>query len=193
MELVNVHSLASEYMEAGQVVRDERGRVTKGSKLSPYGSMPRRQILALKKLEGLTDKAIKRLGELIDDRNGSVALAAAKEVLDRNFGKARQNVQVEVTSTSAMHLAALQELAERKRRQIIEAQAIDITPLSVSASVSANPDITLDRIGLHGDSTLALSVDDYSVSMGDAEPPRPPEAPGAAAYAPPTPATDEKL
>jgi DNA-binding PucR family transcriptional regulator len=168
MELVNVHSLASEYMEAGQVVRDDRGRVTKGSKLSPYGSMPRRQILALKKLEGLTDKAIKRLGELIDDRNGSVALAAAKEVLDRNLGKARQNVQVEVTSTSAMHLAALQELAERKRQQLIEAQAIDITPLSVSA----NPDITLDRIVSHDDQgAIDASVTEIDMSV-TAEDPR---------------------
>ena len=178
-------------MEAGQVVRDERGRVTKGSKLSPYGSMPRRQILALKKLEGLTDKAIKRLGELIDDRNGSVALAAAKEVLDRNLGKARQNVQVEVTSTSAMHLAALQELAERKKQQLIEAQAIDITPLSVSASVSANPDITLDRIVSHDDQgaiDVSVTILDMSATV---EAPRPPEAPGAAAYAPTPPATDE--
>ncbi len=171
-------------MEAGQVVRDERGRVTKGSKLSPYGSMPRKQILALKKLEGLTDKAIKRLGELIDDRNGSVALAAAKEVLDRNLGKARQNVQVEVTSTSAMHLAALQELAERKRQQLIEAQAIDITPHA-----------TLDRKGLHDCNVIELQSDSADLTAIDmsatAEAPRPPEAPGAAAHAPTTPATHE--
>ncbi len=171
--------LKDQDMEANTVIRDARGRVTKGSKLSPYGSMPRRQIMAVKRLEGLTEKAIKTLERLLDDPNGSVALGSAKEVLDRNLGKVKQNVTVDVTSTHVLHLEALQFLAQKKRDQL---QATDITRHA-----------TLDRIGSHEHETLALSADDYSVSMGGAEPPRPPEAPGAAAYAPPTPATDEKL
>jgi hypothetical protein len=139
----------------------------------------------LRDLQSLTPKAIKTLERLLDDPNPSAALGAAKEVLDRNLGKVRQTLSVDVTSTSVLHLEALQLLSERKRQQ--QSQAIDITPLSVSA----NPDITLDRIGSHGDSTLALSADDYSVSMGDAEPPRPPDDRGAAAYAPPTPDTHQ--
>jgi hypothetical protein len=170
--------LKGQDMEANTVIRDARGRVTKGSKLSPYGSMPRRQIMAVKRLEGLTEKAIKTLERLMDDPNGSVALGSAKEVLDRNLGKPKQNVTVDVTSTHVLHLEALQFLAQKKRDQL---QATVITGHA-----------TLDRIGSHEHETLALSVDDYSVSMGDAEPPRPPDDRGAAAYAPPTPPTHEK-
>jgi hypothetical protein len=176
--------LKDQDMEANTVIRDARGRVTKGSKLSPYGSMPRRQIMAVKRLEGLTEKAIKTLERLLDDPNGSVALGSAKEVLDRNLGKVKQNVTVDVTSTHVLHLEALQFLAQKKRDQL---QVIDNTANTVSYSSNA----TLDRIGSHEHETLALSADDYSVSMGDAEPPRPPDDRGAAAYAPPPPATPQ--
>ena len=177
--------LKDQDMETNIVIRDARGRVTKGSKLSPYGSMPRRQIMAVKRLEGLTEKAIKTLERLLDDPNASVALGSAKEVLDRNLGKVKQNVTVDVTSTHVLHLEALQFLAQKKRDQL---QAIDITP----HSVSSNDNATIDGIGLPDHSTLALSADNYSVSMGAGEPPRPPDPAGAAAYAPPTPATLQK-
>ena len=160
------------------VERESGGRFKKGVVANPFGGMPRAKVLALKKLEGLTGKAIARLEKLIEDPNGSVAIAAVREVLDRNLGKVKQNVTVDVTSTHVLHLEALQFLAQKKRDQL---QATDITGHA-----------TLDRIGLHGGSALALSADDYSVSMGDAEPPRPPDDPGAAAYAPPTPPTHEK-
>ena len=152
--------------------------MTKGSKLSPYGSMPRRQIMAVKRLEGLTEKAIKTLERLLDDPNASVALGSAKEVLDRNLGKVKQNVTVDVTSTHVLHLEALQFLAQKKRDQL-------------QATVIVH-DATEDGIGLRDDSTLALSAADYSVSMGDGEPPRPPDPAGADAYAPPSPATLQK-
>ncbi len=166
-------------------LRDDRGRLLPGQRSLNRSGVAPRQAKMLRDLQSLTPKAIKTLERLLDDPNPSAALGAAKEVLDRNLGKVRQTLSVDVTSTSVLHLEALQLLSERKRQQ--QSQAIDITPLSVSA----NPDITLDRIGSHGDSTLALSADDYSVSMGDAEPPRPPDDRGAAAYAPPTPDTHQ--
>ena len=166
-----------------QVVRDEKGRVTKGSRLSPYGSMPRRQILALKKLEGLTERAIATLGKLLDDPNPTARFSAAREILDRNLGKVpqKQNVQVDVTSTHILHLQALEALAERKRQSLIEAQAIDITD-----------NATLGRIGLHGGTgdSGAPMVIDASETVA-AETPRPPEAPGAAACAATPPPTHE--
>jgi hypothetical protein len=168
------------------VEREAGGRFKKGVVANPFGGMPRAKVMALKKLEGLTGKAIARLERLIEDPNGAVAISAVREVLDRNLGKPKQNVTVDVTSTHVLHLQALEELAERKRRQIIEAQAIDITPLSVSASVSDNPDITLDRIVSHDPSDeigASVTILDMSATV---EAPRPPEAPGAAAYAPPT-------
>lgn len=172
-------------MEAAQVVRDDKGRVTKGSKLSPFGSMPRKQILALKKLEGLTGKAIARLEQLLEDKNGSVALGAAKEILDRNLGKVKQQVTVDVTSTHVLHLQALEELAARKKQQIIEAQAIDITEHA-----------TLDRIVSHGDSDASVTIEGIATPIASerAEQGAPPssEDPGAAAYAPTPPYSHQK-
>jgi hypothetical protein len=170
-----------------KVEREAGGRFKKGVVANPFGGMPRAKVMALKKLEGLTGKAIARLERLIEDPNGAVAISAVREVLDRNLGKPKQNVTVDVTSTHVLHLQALEELAERKKRQIIEAQAIDITPLSVSA----NPDITLDRIVSREDQGAIDATLTESDMSAAAEAPRPPEAPGAAACAPTTPSTHQ--
>jgi hypothetical protein len=165
-------------------LRDAKGRLLPGQRALNRTGLEPRLARMLRDLGALTPKAIKTLERLLDDPNPSAALGAAKEVLDRNLGKVRQTLSVDVTSTSVLHLEALQLLSERKRQQVID---------NTANTVSHSSNATLDRIGSHEHETLALSADDYSVSMGDAEPPRPPEAPGAAAYAPPTPATDEKL
>ncbi len=169
------------------VQRDAKGRLIKGGGSLNKSGLDRKKLMMLRDLGALTPKAIKTLERLLDDPNPSAALGAAKEVLDRNLGKVKQNVTVDVTSTHVLHLEALQLLSDRRRAQMSEAQVIDNTANTVSYSSNA----TLDRIGLHGDSTLALSADDYSVSMGDGEPPRPPDDRGAAAYAPPTPDTHQ--
>jgi hypothetical protein len=176
-------------MVSAPVVRDSKGRVVKGSTLNA-GGYTTREARMLRDLRALGPRAIAKLGKLLDDPNASVALGAAKEILDRNLGKVKQQVQVDVTSTHVLHLQALEHLAERKRAQLLEAQssqAIDITPVSVST----NPNITLDRIGLHEPSDAidaSVTILDVSATV---EAPRPPEAPGAAAYAPTPPATDE--
>ena len=170
-------------------LRDAKGRLLPGQRALNRTGLEPRLARMLRDLGALTPKAIKTLERLLDDPNGSVALGSAKEVLDRNLGKVKQSVTVDVTSTHVLHLEALQLLSDRRRAQMSEAQVID----NDANTVSHSSNTALDRIGLHGDSTLALSADDYSVSMGDAEPPRPPDDRGAAAYAPPTPATDEKL
>ena len=166
-------------------LRDAKGRLLPGQRALNRTGLEPRLARMVRDLGALTPKAIKTLERLLDDPNPSAALGAAKEVLDRNLGKVKQNVTVDVTSTHVLHLEALQFLAQKKRDQL---QAIDITP----HSALANADITLDGIGLPDHSTLALSADNYSVSMGDGEPPRPPDPAGAAAYAPTTPATLQK-
>jgi hypothetical protein len=110
-------------------IRDEKGRLAKGSNLNPTG-LDRRRALMLRKLESLTPKALSALERLVDDEspeNRSVRLGAAREILDRTMGKPKQSVSVDVTSTSALHLQALQELADRAR--IAEQRTIDITPI----------------------------------------------------------------
>lgn len=160
------------------VEREAGGRFKKGVVANPFGGMPRHKVLALKKLEGLTGKAIARLEQLLGDPNGSVALGAAKEILDRNLGKVKQQVQVDVTSTHVLHLQALEELAARKKAQLIEAQATEI-----------KRDATLYIEGSPTDNVIEAVANN---STGAADPPVPPEGRGAAADAPPAPATHQK-
>jgi hypothetical protein len=163
------------------VQRDAKGRLLKGGGSLNRSGLDRKKLMMLRNLEGLTPKAIATLERLLDDPNPSAALGAAKEVLDRNLGKVKQNVQVDVTSTHVLHLEALQHLAEKKKRQVLEAQATEI-PI----------DRTLYIEGLRGnDVTEAELVAPDNTSEAGA-PPVPPEGPGAAADAPTPPATHKK-
>lgn len=158
------------------VQRDERGRLKKGSKINPYGSMDRKKVIALRQLNGLTGKAIATLGRLMEGDNPAAALGAAKEVLDRNLGKVKQTVSVDVTQTHVLHLQALEELAQRKRLQL------------ESPVIPAN--LTLDH------ERLGTVIEGELVAIGQeeaAEPPPGPASRGAAAFAPSTPHTDENL
>lgn len=74
-------------------------------------------------LEFMADEALDVLRDLLSSNNESIRLAAARETLDRAQGKPRQvqQVNVQATDMTALHLAALRTLANN-------AQAIDITP-----------------------------------------------------------------
>jgi len=115
------------------VERDEKGRIKPGKSLNPSG-MDRKKAMMLRNLEDLTPRAIAKLGRLINSDNDAVALGASKEVLDRTLGKAKQSVTVDVTSSGALHLQALQELADRAR------QTIDITP-----NVQCDPEAPIEK------------------------------------------------
>jgi hypothetical protein len=112
---------------ANEVVRDAKGRLVKGSASPNTSGLDRKKAMMLRNLEDLTPRAIAKLGKLINSDNDAVALGASREVLDRTLGKPKQSVSVDVTSTSALHLQALQELADRAR--IAEQRTIDITPI----------------------------------------------------------------
>jgi hypothetical protein len=107
-------------------IRNEKGQLQKGSNLNPTG-MDRKRALMLRKLESLTPRALAALERLVEDEsNPTVRLGAAREILDRTMGKAKQSVTVDVTSSGALHLQALQELADRAR--LAEQRTIDVTP-----------------------------------------------------------------
>jgi hypothetical protein len=127
------------------VERDEKGRIKKGQSLNPTG-IDRRKAMMLRDLEALTPRAIARLGTLIDSDQPAIALGAAREVLNRNLGvpKARLDVSVE-HSVSAMHMAALQALADKAR----QVDLIDVTP-------NVTPEPTLIEIV---ESTHVVSTD----------------------------------
>lgn len=173
--------MASELSDDHLVKRDANGRLVKGGGSLNRSGLDRKKAMMLRNLEALTPRAIATLGKLLDDPNPTARFSAAREILDRNLGKVRQNVQVDVTSTPVLHLQALEALAERKRQSLIEAQAIDITG-----------DASLGRVTSHDgtDGTGAPMVIEAGERAG-AETPRPPEAPGAAACAATPPPTHE--
>jgi len=123
---------------ATDVVRDEKGRLLKGSASPNASGLDRKKAMMLRNLEGLTPRAISRLGKLIESDNEAVAMSAVREALDRTLGKAKQSVTVDVTSFGALHLQALQELADRAR--IAEARTIDVTPLVSDITVHVMKD-----------------------------------------------------
>lgn len=96
--------------------RDEKGRIKKGQILNPYG-LNIREARIKRAIEGLSMHAVQTLARLLDSENAGAALGAAKEVLDRNLGKVRQRVDVDVTveHTHVMHLDALRRLNDKAR------------------------------------------------------------------------------
>jgi hypothetical protein len=167
--------------EGYKPLRDAKGRLLPGQKpLNATGLAPK-QLRMLRNLEGLTPKAIATLERLLDDPNPSAALGAAKEVLDRNLGKVKQQVQVDVTSTHVLHLEALQHLAEKKKQQIIDAQATEIAG-----------NATLYIEGLRGNDVTDADLVAPDNASEAGTPPATPEGRGAAADAPTPPATGQK-
>jgi hypothetical protein len=110
------------------ILRDKNGRVKRGSRaINPAGG-DRRLARMKMQLDQLTPRAIARLGKLIDSDSEQVALGACREVLDRNLGKPKASLDVKVeASLSAMHLQALEELANRAS-EARASRMIDVTP-----------------------------------------------------------------
>ena len=163
--------------------RHSNGRLKKGQSLNPMGSADRKLVIMKRKLDGLTERAIARLGQLINSDNEAVALASVKEVLDRNLGKAKATLQLDVTHTSVIHLQALEEIASRKRNQLLAASQHDSIDQDQSGSI-----IHIMRSAMQHNEGVTIDNVDYAV-----EPPAPGPPPGAAAVAPPHIQTDEKI
>ena len=63
--------------------RDGAGRWLKGGPSPNPGGLSRRQAAVVRLLEGLTPKAARTLGELLDDPDPQIRLGAAKEIIGR--------------------------------------------------------------------------------------------------------------
>lgn len=89
-----------------------------------------------KAVQNLTPKALKRLAELIDSPEGSVALGAVREVLARTIPVPKTSLAAVAAAAAggaaAGHMAALREIAERRlaadQAKVIEAESMS-TPL----------------------------------------------------------------
>lgn len=89
----------------------------------------------LGRLGELTDSAIDALASCLVDENPSIRLAAAKEVLDRQFGKPKTEAHIVTANfdASAAHLAALEALTAKAigsaEPVLIDATPIDAEPI----------------------------------------------------------------
>jgi len=173
--MIDAQDVANKAIDA-PVTRDAHGRVTSG-RLNPSG-LDRKKARMLRQLEDLTPRAIARLGRLLDSENEAVALASVKEILDRNLGKAKATLQVDVVQTHQIHLQALEEIAARKRNQLLSAQTID--GVAVQHDDNSGSIIPVMRSAVQHNESEAV------------DPPVPPSPPGAAAVAPTAPHTEEK-
>ena len=93
-------------------------------------------------------RAVERMLQLLDAEDERLQFAAAREILQRNFGMPRQDVSLAVTDTSAAHHAALKAIYDKaaarlaakenappidKHAEIVD--AIEIQPESDIATV----------------------------------------------------------
>ena len=58
-------------------------------------------------------RAVERIIQLVESEDERVAFAAARELLQRNFGMPKQSVDLAVTDTSAAHHAALKNIYDK--------------------------------------------------------------------------------
>lgn len=89
------------------------------------------KIRVMKRLGNLSMRAVQVLEDALSDPDARVRVTAAKEILDRRFGKPKQEqeVTVQTSDMSAMHLAALKALAEQGLRTLPpQPLTIDVTP-----------------------------------------------------------------
>ena len=99
-------------------VRDEKGRIKKGSTAMNPGGFSKKQLQLKRAIDALSAPAIATLARLLESENAGAALGAAKEILDRTMGKVKQqvNVDVAVEHTHVMHLDALKRLNDKARQ-----------------------------------------------------------------------------
>ena len=81
-------------------------------------------------------RAVQRIVELIESPDERVAFAAAREVLQRNFGMPKQAVDVAVTDTSSAHHAALKAIYDKALARL---EARENAPIDAHAEVVEVP------------------------------------------------------
>jgi hypothetical protein len=85
------------------------------------------------RLDGMTMKAAAVLEDVMANGTNGERLSAAKEVLDRSLGRAKQQATVQVQHSSDAHLQALIAMAAATQARLEAPQTIDITPVYTDA------------------------------------------------------------
>lgn len=105
--------------------------IPKGVVLNPAGR-PKIPEDVKETLRAATPRAAQVLVELLEARDPKIRLQASSIIMDRVYGKATQQVDVQVTDVAKVHLQALQEINARKAKRLeLEAKpdVIDVTPV----------------------------------------------------------------
>lgn len=90
------------------------------SRQSPVPGRDVTRLRVFRRLSVLSHRAVEVLAEGMESPDERVRVVCAQEVLNRRFGKPRQEqeVKVQVQDMATMHLAALKALAEQGLRQV---------------------------------------------------------------------------
>lgn len=104
----------------------------KGESGNLPGLSARHQALK-RRFDGMSLKAAAVLEDVMETGTNSERLSAAKEVLDRSLGRAKQQAVVQVQHSSDAHLQALIAVASATQARLEQSQAIDITPVYMDA------------------------------------------------------------
>lgn len=84
---------------AVQSQKDSRtGRFLPGNTLGKYSTKERRDAETRKILHGATPDACRKIVELLSSKNDKIAMQAAREILDRVWGKPVQSVQADIAT-----------------------------------------------------------------------------------------------
>jgi hypothetical protein len=123
----------------------------KGQSGNPVGH-PAKRAAMLRRLEGLTLKAVDVLEDILLDKSASHGerLAAAREVFDRAIGRAKQQATIEVTHSASPHLSALIGLANMTTIEGTIAGRSN-QPVQSLTNQSANVLISLDNMDVDAD------------------------------------------
>ena len=105
--------------------------IPKGVSLNPAGRAKIPEEVK-ETLRAATPRAAQVLVELLEAKDPKLRLQASSIIMDRVYGKATQQVDVQVTDVAKVHLQALQEINARKAKRLeLEAKpdVIDVTPV----------------------------------------------------------------
>ena len=119
-------------------MRDDKGRWVKGAASPNPGGRPAILGELREAARGYSQEALEVLASVMRDTEAPPAarVTAARELLDRGFGKAAQSVEMDVKVDMARaHAEVLMELSQKARQAKAQAHMIDVTPSPAIADI----------------------------------------------------------
>ena len=121
----------------------------KGQSGNPAGPLTAKEQALKRRLHQLTFKAVDALEEALEVGTMGERITAAKEILDRAIGKARQQTVIDVQHSASPHLSALVTLATLTAARVqsvpvIDGQLIDIAGHNTIVHHSETVDMDVD-------------------------------------------------